>query len=72
MREVPAEVRSGQKDEEAPRWQGHEGLGEEGFSELYVLECMMESLPIMLSIKSTWLTTAFGERGCSLGAVQRC
>lgn len=72
MREVLAGVRSGQKKEEVPSWQGQEGLGEEEFSELYAVGCVMENLPIKLSVKSTLLTNAFGDSGCSLETVQKC
>lgn len=68
-REILAGVRSGQKKEEVPSWQGQEGLGEEEFSELYAVGCVMENLPIKLSVKSTLLSNVFGDSGCSLGTV---
>lgn len=53
LKEVPAGVRSGQKEEEAPNWQGQEELAEEEFSESYAVGCVLENLPIKLSMKST-------------------
>lgn len=69
LREIPAGVRSEQKEEGAPSWQGQEGLWEEELSELYAVGCVIENLPRKLSVRSSLLTDALGRSGCFLGNV---
>lgn len=72
MREVLAGVRSGQKKRRDSQLAGPGGPWGRRVFWAVCSGCVMENLLIKLSVKSTLLTNAFGDSGCSLGTVQMC
>ena len=48
---------------------GSQGAGPGETFELYAVGCVMEPLPINLSVKSSLLTDAFGRNGLFLGTI---
>lgn len=69
-REGPAGVRSGQREDGSQdRVDGSQVAGPGETFELYAAGCVMEPLPINLSVKSSLLTDAFGRNGFFLGTM---